>query len=144
VAVGLLAATRADPARRAVVAGLAGDLAPWITELFPAQLAPRGRPGTTPTKPETLQLPEEIAALVGLAPQDLAAAVVAGLAAGHLANRHRGALVNLISTLTVDHLTAAAEALPRADANPNTMGLALSLADLAAVRLRLIRETTPS
>ena len=146
VAVALLARFRADPARGAVVSGLAGPLAEWLASLFPAELAPRpGRGGTA--QPVALAvdppLADEFADLVALPPVQCAAVLATGLAGARFANRHRGVLVRVVSSLTLDQLDPVAEALGRAASHPDTMGLALTLADLARFRLDLIRELLP-
>ena len=46
-------------------------------------------------------------------------------------------------TWVSEHLAPVADALERAATNPETMGLAISLADLARTRLGMIEELTP-
>jgi hypothetical protein len=144
VTVALLSRYRADPPRRAVVAGLAGELADWLAPLFPAELAPRRVPskaqaGAAPA-PEPEPLPEDIVRLAQLSPDELATTLAAALARGLYANRHRAVLVRLVSMLPIGHLVPLSGALERAGTNPDTMGLALTLADLARTRFELTRE----
>jgi hypothetical protein len=148
VAVALLVRFRADPRRRAAVAALAGELADWLAELFPGELAPRPAPqprssadaGTSADSGDSPPLPPEIAGLATLAPGDLASTMAAALAMGRLVNRHRNALVRLVAGLPEGHLAPLAEALRAAATHPESMGLALALADLAQTRLDIIRE----
>ncbi len=135
----LLGRFRSDPKRRAVVLEAAGPLGEWIAELFPEQLAPRkasARSGPEPHAP----LPADFAALVALEPSVLAAALAEGLERTELSNRHRPMLVQLLCTVPAVTLPAVAAALNRAGTNPNTMGLALSLAELATIRHSMIQE----
>jgi hypothetical protein len=137
LACALLAQCRND-ARRPVIAALAGPVAGWITGLFPGEFAPRP-PRSTPPAPEP-PLPDDIAALARLTPDELATTLASGLERGVLTGRHRPLLVRLVCELPADHLGPLASALSRAGSNPDTMGLALTLSDLAQTRLELIRE----
>ncbi len=130
VTVWLLTRFRADPARRAAVVALSGDLADWLIGLFPA-LAVRGdrRPAD---RPESVPIGRS----TGLDP----ATIAAGLESGALSTRHRTMLVHTIAGCDPAQLAPVAEALERAGANPDTMGLALSLADLARTRHEMITE----
>jgi hypothetical protein len=145
----LLGRWRNEPERRAVVHHLAGPIATWLVELFPAELAParseRARPasGDRPAPGERRLLPPDVAPLATLDARALAAAIASGLEDGALGVRHRPALIDLLMQVPPERLATVADALERAGANPTTMGLALSLADLARTRLAMIEELTP-
>lgn len=130
VAAVLLARFRAVPSLRATVAALAGPLADWLAELFPEVVGP------TTHRPPPGAEPVPIGRPVGLD----AASIAAGLQSGELTVRHRSLLVHVVRTVPADRLESLADALGRAGTNPNTMGLALSLADLARTRLAMVRE----
>lgn len=133
----LLARHRAD-ARRALVERATGPLAAWLTGLFPDTLAPpRGR---VPTPVEPPPLPADLAELVARPAPEIAAALAGGLADGRLGARLRAPLVQLVSRLRPSTLGPVAEALSRAGTNPATLGLALTLADLARTRAAMIAE----
>jgi hypothetical protein len=145
-AVLLLERFRADPPRRARVAVLAGPLAEWLTELWPEVLAPRRPAGggssrpTAALSPDQPPLPDDIAELAALPPADVAEALAARLETRQFGTRNRASLVQLVSGLPVEALPPLAERLLRAGSNPDTMGLALTLADLAPTRLNLRAE----
>ena len=140
----LLGRWRNEPERRAVVHRLAGPIATWLTKLFPAELGP-GRGEGAGARPPTADrlLPPDIASFASLDAPALAAALASGLEDGSLGVRHRPALIDLLLQVPPDRLAAVADALERAGTNPTTMGLALSLADLARTRLAMIEELTP-
>ncbi|HEY5877069.1 MAG TPA: hypothetical protein VIT64_17290 [Ilumatobacteraceae bacterium] len=144
----LLGRWRNEPERRALVHHVAGPIATWLVELFPAELAParsgRARPasGDRPASGER-RLPPDIAPFVALDAGALAAALASGLEEGALGVRHRPALIDLLLQVPPDRLATVADALERAGTNPTTMGLALSLADLARTRLAMLEELTP-
>jgi hypothetical protein len=139
----LLGRWRNEPARQAVVHRLAGPIATWLFELFPAELGPARTGGTRPATVEHRGLPPDITPLVTLDAPALAAAIASGLEQGALGVRHRPALIDLLMQVPPGRLATVADALERAGANPTTMGLALSLADLARTRLAMIEELTP-
>lgn len=133
----LLARYRAD-ARREVVVRAAGPLADWLAGLFPTTYAaPRGR---LPAPVEPPPLPTDFAALIPLPADEIAATLAEGLSGGHLGVRLKAPLVQLISRLRPSALPPVAEALSRAGTNPATLGLALTLADLARTRAAMIAE----
>ena len=134
IAAGLLARFRGVPAMRATVAQLTGDTADWLAELFPDALAPRG-----PQRP-----PAGGEAVPPGRPIDMdPATIVAGLESGELTPRHRSLLIHAVCSYEPALLAPLAAGLARAGTNPNTMGLALSLADLARTRYEMILELTP-
>jgi hypothetical protein len=126
-------------ARRALVERAAGPVVEWITELFPAELG-RGRTRRTPVPVEPPPLPADLAVLVALPAADAAAALAHGLATGRFGVRLRASLVQLVGALPAASLSAVADALGRAGTNPATLGLALSLADLARTRAAMLAE----
>jgi hypothetical protein len=133
----LLARHRAD-ARRPVVEEAAGPLAEWLTGLFPEAY---GRPRSKlPAPAERPPLPADLAELLARPAPEIAATLAAGLVSGRLGVRLRAPLVHLVSLLRPSALGSVAEALSRAGTNPSTLGLALSLADLARVRAAMIAE----
>ena len=145
-AVGLLTRLRVNDALRDKTIRLAGPLAAWLFELFPAQFraSTPPRPKNTGAQPDAdapVLLPPDIAELLTIRMPDLFAAELARrLQAGALANRNRASLQLLIRGLEQGFLGPVAEALERAATNPNTMGLALSLSDLTRFRMHMIQE----
>jgi hypothetical protein len=125
---------------------LAGPLADWLTELWPEVLAPRRSAAASPLPPagapagDQPTIPDDIVELAALAPVDLAEALAGRLESNQLGTRNRASLVRFVSLLPVDALEPMAERLLRAGTNPDTMGLALTLADLARTRLDLRAE----
>ena len=145
-AVGLLTRLRVHDVLREKTINLAGPLAGWLFDLFPAQFraSKPSRPAraTTQADPDVpATLPPDIADLLTIGVPDLMAGELARrLQSGALANRNRASLQLLIRRLDRTFLGPVAESLGRAATNPNTMGLALTLADLARFRLQMIQE----
>jgi hypothetical protein len=156
-AVELLARWRADANRHALVVELTGGLPTWLIEMFPTELAPRrssrqtappraaaamltgtGEPAALPA-----DLPADLADLAALDAEPLAAALSDGLQRGTLGVRHRPGLVALLLAVPAGRLLTVAGALERSATNPATMGLTVSLADLARTRFAMIEELTP-
>jgi hypothetical protein len=128
---------RTDGRRRAAIIELAGPVADWLVEL---DLAPVG--GGKPAAPD-LDLPPpagDFAPLWELPGDQLAATLLDGLTRAQLANRHRPLLVRLICEIPAERLAPVIDALSRAATNAATMGLALTLADLAQIRATMIQE----
>ena len=142
LAVALLRRHRAD-ARRALVERAAGPVAAWVTDLFPAELGGARARRTPAAPPEPPPLPADLAALLSLAPDEVAAALAHGLATARFGVRLRASLVQLVSALPVASLPAVAATLERAGTNPATLGLALSLGDLARTRAAMVLELAP-
>jgi hypothetical protein len=137
---GLLVRFRGDPHRRSTVVALAGPVADWLVDLDLAPVA-SGKP---PAKAEPpFALPADLAGLWQLESAQLAAALIDGLGRAQLANRHRPVLVRLICDVPVAALEVVAEGLSRSATNASTMGLALTLADLAQTRASMIQELQP-
>ena len=134
------AARRGPPPRRAD-----RDL---VGRAVPRRARPRTRAeGTSgvrrPSHVGERRLPPDIAPFVALDAGALAAALASGLDDGALGVRHRPALIDLLLQVPPERLATVADALERAGTNPTTMGLALSLADLARTRLAMLEELTP-
>jgi hypothetical protein len=132
VAVALYLRFRGDANRRATIRALSGELTEWLGEVFP-ELAARG-PRRPPARPEPVPVGRSTAIDPTMIPE--------GLESGELSVRHRAALIHAICSLEPERLNVLAERLSRAGTNPNTMGLALSLADLAHTRHAMITELT--
>ena len=123
----------------AAVAHAAGPLAGWLVELFPTTLAVK-RQASAAAAPHALALPTELAELLTLDGETLAAALAERLTNGMLANRHRPLLIELIRRVPAGHLPTIAERLNRAGTNAGTIGLALGLAALATTRFDMLEE----
>lgn len=151
-AVGLLTRLRVNGALRDKTIALTGPLATWLFELFPAQFR-ASKPSKPPTPPTALTapvqrlvdagppIPADIVDLLDIAePAALADELAKRLQTGAVGNRNRASLQQLVRQLDKVFLGPVAAALERAATNPNTMGLALSLGDLARFRLTMIQE----
>ena len=143
-AVALLTRYRTDAARRPRIDAAAGPLVGWLAALFPGQFAASRRAGAPASPPMTTEeafpLPPDLAPLVTAPATTVVTILADGLTAGRLVNRHRPVLVHLIRRLPVDVLVPLAGGLSRAASNPSTLGLAMSMADLARTRAALIAE----
>jgi hypothetical protein len=133
VAIALYLRSKGDAGRRGTIRALSGELIEWLTELVPG-LAGGGGPRRPADRPEPVPL--------GRLPVIDPASIAPGLESGELSARHRTTLVHTICSADPAVLGPLAEALSRAGTNPNTMGLALSLADLARTRHEMITELT--
>lgn len=138
LAVTLLARHRAD-GRRALVVRAAGPVADWVAGLFPAELGPPRSPSRAAAS-EPVPLPADLAELLARPAPEVAERLAHGLVTGRLGVRLRPALVQLVGALAAPALPVVADALARAGTNPATMGLALSLADLARTRAAMLAE----
>ena len=127
-----------DDARRRLVEDAAGPLAPWLAGHFPRSFA-RGRRGLA-ARPEPPPLPADLAGLVDQPAEAVADALAEGLATGRYGPRLRASLVQLVGLLPPSSLPVVAEALSRAGTNAATLGLTLSLGDLARTRSAMITE----
>ena len=132
VAIALYLRAKGDAGRRAAIRALSGDLIEWLTELVP------GMAGGGARRPADRPEPVPLGRLPVIDP----AAIAPGLESGELSVRHRTTLVHTVCSVDSAVLGPLAEALSRAGTNPNTMGLALSLADLARTRHEMITELT--
>jgi hypothetical protein len=133
----LLQRHRGDAVRRARVAVAGGSLAGWLTEHIPS-LAPTTRRTVTAesvaTLPE-LPVPPELIGLLTADAHTFVQRVAQGFDAGEFAAPHRAVLVNLFARCRPAVLANAAATFGRAN-----VGLALALADLAALRHRMLAE----
>lgn len=139
-AVPLLNRFRAHPPRRALALQAVGPLGDWLAELFPDLVGPR-RTATVPAEPPPL--PADVQRLARADADALAAALAEGLESGEFSKRHQPMFERVLCSVPIDHLPAIAARLNRAGTNPHTMGIALSLADLAGTRHAMIQELLP-
>jgi hypothetical protein len=90
-----------------------------------------------------LPLPTDLMALASESPRSFADHLRAEFDHGRFGPPHRALLVNLLARVPVAALEPAACALHRADPSRSNVGLALALADLAALRHHLLTELEP-
>ena len=133
----LLQRHRGDAVRRARVAVAGGPLAGWLTEHIPS-LAPTTRKTVSAesvaTLPE-LSVPPELSHLLTADAHIFVRRLAQGFDAGEFGAPHRAVLVNLFARCRPAVLPNAAATFGRAN-----VGLALALADLAALRCRMLGE----
>jgi hypothetical protein len=98
--------------------------------------------GASATLPE-LPVPPALLALLTAPAGAVAAAVAGGLADGTLGLPHRAVLVNFVARVQPDALAPLAEALRALDPQAPMIGLAHTLADLAATRHVMLEELAP-
>jgi hypothetical protein len=142
VLVAALARHRTDPVRRARVAVAAGPVASWVTEHVPAlaeRTDARVDVEAVTSLPE-LAVPPDLAALLAADAVTVAAVLRPLFDAGRFGAAHRGVLVNFLARCRSDVLLDVAAALDATDAMSPSAGLALSLADLARTRARMLAE----
>lgn len=146
VLVAALRRHRGDPVRRARVARAAGPLAPWLVDHVPA-LASRSAGTTVPATAvddlPDLPVPPEWAELLHADAHTFARRLVPAFAAGRIGAPHRAVLVNLLARCRPEVLEHAAAALRGVDALSPSATLAHSLAELAALRARMLAELAP-
>jgi hypothetical protein len=142
VLVAALARHRTDPVRRARVAAAAGPVAAWVTDHVPALAARTDArvPAETVTSLPELAVPPDLAALLDADAVTVVAALRPSCDSGRFGAAHRGVLVNLLARCRPDVLGDVAAALDATDAMSPSAGLALSLADLARTRARMLAE----
>jgi len=153
----LLTRRGVPPEVRSAVAEQAGPLIAWLGEVLPAEFGPqRLRARQTPKQASTaagakagapaepaVPLPAGIAPLPDEDPDAYAARLARALAQATVRHMHRPALVRVVSALPRPFLLPLAEALARAATHPETMGLVVSLTELALFRWDLSQELTP-
>jgi hypothetical protein len=142
VLVAALARHRNDAVRRARVAIVAGPVAAWLTEHVPA-LAARGDPRATAeavTSLPELAVPPDLAELLVVDARIVVERLRPSFDAGRFGAPHRGVLVNLVARCRPDVLAELAAALDAVAPRSTSAGLALSLADLARTRRRMLAE----
>lgn len=147
--------TAADVRAAAVLA--AGPLGTWLAQVLPDEFesgVARGSKQSADGKqsaggkqggaqaPE-VPLPAAMVRRSDETPDEFAARVARALASATLKHIHRPALVRMVSALPLDHLRPFVAALSRAATHPETMGLVVSLSDLAQFRWDLHEELLP-
>ncbi|MET0146105.1 MAG: hypothetical protein ABW328_15185 [Ilumatobacteraceae bacterium] len=145
VLVGLLRRHRTDAVRRARVARIGGPVVSWLIAVQP-QLAPpagaRVAPGVDLGLPG-LAVPPELLALLDAPGEAFGGAVLAGFTSGAFGRAHRAVLVNAIARCRADALASLAASLGASDVPDEALGVARSLADLAACRQAMLEELMP-
>ena len=150
----LLARHRGDQVRHARVLVAAGPLGEWMVKAIPrlgcaARAALQG-PALAERLAELPELPivpqhAELCACQGRGgAAEVAGVVAGGLSAGALTVADRAVLINLVARLHPSVLLPVAAALQRVDPSRPAIGLALALADLAALRHHLLTELEPA
>jgi hypothetical protein len=144
VVVALLARHRTDATRLARTAIASGPVARWVTEHVP-ELAPRTAARvdaeTVMSLPQ-LAVPPELAGLLGADAHTFSSTLAPAFGSGRFGAAHRAVLVNLVARCRPEVLADAAAALGAVDPMSPSAGLALSLADLARTRHRMLGELT--
>lgn len=144
VVVALLARHRTDATRLARTAIASGPVARWVTEHVP-ELAPRT---TARVDAETvmslppLAVPPELADLLGADAHTFSSTLASAFGSGRFGAAHRAVLVNLVARCRPEVLVDTASALGAVDPMSPSAGLALSLADLARTRHRMLGQLT--
>jgi hypothetical protein len=142
VVVGLLLRHRTDATRLARAAVAAGPIARWVTEHVP-ELAPRTSARVDADAVMTvppLAVPPELADLLGADAHTFASTLGEAFASGRFGAAHKAVLVNLVARCRPEVLHDAASVLGAVDPLSRSAGLALSLADLARTRRRMLDE----
>ncbi len=133
----LLQRHRGDAVRRARVTIAGGPLATWLVEHVPSLAATTGK---QPSAEAVATLPElpvspELAHLLTADAHSFVKRIGQGFDAGEFSAPHRAVLVNLFARCRPEVLANAASTFGRAH-----IGQALALADLAALRHRMLTE----
>jgi hypothetical protein len=142
VVVALLIRHRTDATRLARAAVAAGPVARWVTEHVP-EVAPRTSArvdADAVMSVPPLAVPPELAELLAADAHTFSSALAAAFNAGRFGAAHRAVLVNLVARCRPEVLHDAAAALGTVDPMWPSAGLALSLADLARTRHRMLEE----
>ena len=142
VVVGLLIRHRTDATRLARAAIAAGPVARWVTEHVP-ELAPRTSArvdADAVMSVPPLAVPPELAELLNADAHTFASTLGSAFNSGRFGAAHRAVLVNLLARCRPEVLDTAATALAAVDPMWPSAGLALSLADLARTRRRMLEE----
>jgi hypothetical protein len=149
VLVAALVRHRADAVRRARVVLVAGPVAGWLIDHVP-QLEPRGdaRADARADVDVVAALPElavtpELAELLAADARTVVQRLQPAFDAGRFGAAHRGVLVNLLARCRPAVLADVASALEATNTMSPSAGLALSLADLARTRHRMLDELRP-
>ena len=145
VVVALLLRHRTDATRLARAAVAAGPIARWVTEHVP-ELAPRTSARVDAEAVMTvppLAVPPELAELLGADAHTFASTLGSAFDSGRFGAAHRAVLVNLLARCRPEVLDDAAVGARRRRSDvADQPGLALSLADLARTRHRMLDELT--
>jgi hypothetical protein len=140
--VDLLERHRRDPARTAVIAAIAGDVVPWLSEHVPS--VGRYQPSAHAVDPcvlPPLPIAPSLEPLLLADGSTFSGTLVAELVSGQLTAMHRPVLLNLIArcrTIVLDDLIDAMSALAETD------GVAASLVELARCRRDMLLSFTES
>jgi hypothetical protein len=142
VVVGLLVRHRSDATRLARAALASGPVARWVTGHVP-EIAPRTSArvdADTVLSMPPLAVPPDLAELLGTDAHTFSSTLASAFGSGRFGAAHRAVLVNLLARCRPDVLDDAASALAAVDPMLPSAGLALSLADLARTRSRMLGE----
>ena len=133
----LLQRHRGDAVRRARAAIAGGPLAAWLVDHLPSLAATTKATAAAEAVAELpdLPVPPDLAHLVAADAHTFVRRLAQGFDAGEFGSPHRAVLVNLFARCRPEVLSNAASTLGRSD-----IGLALALADLAALRHRMLTE----
>lgn len=146
-AVALLLARRSSPEVHDTVIEAAGPLARWLADVLPELFASTlqgARAKGRPAAPDAgVPLPPGVEPHPGESPDDYAARLAGSLASAALRAHHRAALVRVVSALPVAFLRPLIDRLARAATHPDTMGLVITLGELAQFRSDLHEELLP-
>jgi len=133
----LLQRHRGDPVRRARVAIAGGPLSAWLTEHVPSLAPTNAKTASAEAVAELpeLPVPPELAHLLAADAHTFVRRLAQGFDSGEFGAPHRAVLVNLFARCRPAVLANAASTFSRAN-----LGLPLALADLAALRGRMLSE----
>jgi hypothetical protein len=139
-----LARHRNDAVRHARVRLAAGPLADWLIALQPQCAA---RSTSVPAAEAVVGLPDlpvspDLQPLLHAAPGVAASALADAFNSQQLGPPHRAVLTNLVARMLPASLPPVAQALARCDVSLPSIGIAVSLADLARLRHRMLNELT--
>jgi hypothetical protein len=143
--VAALGRARTDAARHARVVRAGGALARWLLDLQPHLRPAAAKPiaADVVERLPDLPVPPDLLALATESPDRFAHHLRAEFDAGRFGPPHRAVLVNLLARVPPAALVPAARALHRTDPSRTNVGLAMALADLAALRHHLLTELEP-
>lgn len=144
VVVALLIRHRTDATRLARAAVAAGPVARWVIEHVP-EVAPRTSARVDADalmSVPPLAVPPELAELLVADAHTFSSALGSAFQSGRFGAAHRAVLVNLVARCRPEVLDETSSALGALDPMSPSAGLALSLADLARTRRRMLRQLT--
>ena len=151
VLVGLLRRHRTDAVRRERVVRIGGPVVAWLTAVQPQLGAPSGARPVPAIGPDGdaglpgLAVPPELLGLL-TAGQRFVDALLDGFGTGGFGRPHRAVLINAVARCRPDVVAAVAAALGGDDHHipADALGLARSIADLAAFRHAMLVELASS